>query len=204
MQARKIFPVFQTVDRGRGLLLALAILLPASCLADISLQDMLLNLQRSYTPIIRMITGFSFLMGIAFTVAAIYHLKVYGELRTMMASQTGLKEPLGYLLVAAVMLYLPTAVDTVMTTVFDYTEFKDLEYITADSGVYKQSLTAVLGLVQIIGLISFIRGWSMVKKSSEHGQRGGYGKGLTHIFGGILALNIVGTKDMIFSTFGFS
>ncbi len=155
---------------------------------------MLLSLQRSYGPIIHLITGFSFLMGIAFTVAAIYHLKVYGEMRTMMASQTGLKEPLGYLMVAAVMLYLPTAVDMMMKTLFDYTEFRDLEYITVDSGVYKQSLVAVLGLVQIVGLISFIRGWGLIKKSSELGQRGGYGKGLTHIIGGIMAMNITEPK----------
>ena len=63
-------------------------------------------------------------------------------------------------------------------------------------------MTALLGLVQVMGVIAFIRGWVLLGHAGEqNAQQGMFGKGLTHIIGGILAINIVGTKDLIWNTF---
>ena len=56
-------------------------------------------------------------------------------------------------------------------------------------------------IIQTIGLIAFIRGWVLVARSASQGQPpGGTGKGLVHVFGGILAMNIVGTIQVINNT----
>jgi intracellular multiplication protein IcmC len=62
----------------------------------------------------------------------------------------------------------------------------------------------VLQLIQIVGLIAFIRGWLILVKTATGQQGGGIGKGITHIIGGVLALNIVGTQQVINASLGIS
>ncbi len=168
--------------------------------------NMLINLSRSYPQIQRLITGTAYLIGFSLTMRAIYYLKVYGEMRTMMASQGNLKIPLIYLLVAVVLMYLPQTLSDLMLSSFGTTSVTPLSYNTSSMyGISLQATNAILGFVQIVGLISFVRGWIMVVKSA-HGtaQGASFGKGATHIIGGILAINIVGTKNAIWSTLGLS
>lgn len=167
-------------------------------------QSALVHLSASYPSIKRLIFAVTFLMGLSLTVSALYKLKVYGELRTMMATQTSLKEPMAALFVAAIFLYLPSAMDSMMLTTFGSQQIMPLSYITTKQSDFQQGLTALLGLIQIIGLISFIKGWHIVATSAQQGRAGaGLGKGLTHILGGLLSINIVATKEMVWNTFGF-
>ena len=173
----------------------------------VSIQSIFLHFSHSYPSIIKLIFAFCYVLGMGMTVAALYKLKVYGELRTMMATQTSLKEPIAALIAATVFLYIPSALKTMMNTTFGYTDITPLSYISSELSDYKQTVQAVLGWVQIIGLISFIRGWHFITQAAQHGRAamgGGMGKGLTHIFGGLLAMNIAGTKEIIWNTFGFN
>ena len=56
--------------------------------------------------------------------------------------------------------------------------------------------------VQVIGYVAFIRGWIIIAKSSSQGggQHGSFGKGLMHVFGGVLGINIVQTLNVINNT----
>ena len=69
---------------------------------------------------------------------------------------------------------------------------------------FEADVTAALIFFQIIGFIAFIRGWMVLKAYTEGG--GGEQKtmaaGLTHIFGGALAVNIYQTLEFIDYTFG--
>ena len=169
----------------------------------IDVQTALVNLSQSYPEIIKLVSVFAFVAGMMMILGGLYKLKIYGELRTMMASQTNLKEPLAVMCAGAMLIYLPTAFDTTMMTIFGHAQFSPLSYITDMTPNWTQSFRAVLGLVQIIGMISFIRGWFLVSKSSQQGHQGGLGKGLTHIVGGIMAMNIAGVKAILWNTFGF-
>ena len=52
------------------------------------------------------------------------------------------------------------------------------------------------------GECAFIHGWILIARAASQGQPpGGTGKGLMHVFGGILAMNIVRTLDVIHNTF---
>ncbi|MBS0359409.1 MAG: type IV secretion protein IcmC [Proteobacteria bacterium] len=172
-----------------------------------SAQDMLISLNHSLGPVWHLVTGLAYILGIGFMFKAIYHLKVYGELRTMMASNTGLKEPIAYLIVGAVFAYLPTGLDIVMNTTFGSTSILQYSDWVGAGGVTNPSaMIAVFRLVQLIGVIAFIRGWVLVAQASKHGGGGQatYGKGLTHIIGGILAINIIATSNILSNTLGIS
>lgn len=170
--------------------------------------DILKNITASLAPVERLITGAAYLMGLAFAIKALHTLKMYGESRTMMSSNTNMKEPLMYFLVAAMLIYLPTGVEIVMNTTFGYSS--PLAYAPVNSR--NSALDTLFGqdsaigaslamVIQVIGIIAFIRGWVLVARSASQGQSpGGMGKGLVHVFGGILAMNIVGTLEIINNT----
>lgn len=170
--------------------------------------DILTNIANSLAPVERLITGGAYLMGCAFLFKAIYSLKVYGEARTMMSNSASVKEPMIYLFVGAILIYLPTGFEVFMQTTFGYQNV--LQYAPVNSS--NQVLDTLFGsasvvgrpltmLIQVIGLIAFVRGWVLIARSASQGQPpGGTGKGLIHVFGGILAINIVGTIDMINNT----
>lgn len=170
--------------------------------------DILNNIAQSIKPVEHLITGASYLIGVAFLFKAIYTLKSYGEARTMMSSNASLKEPVTYLIVGALLIYFPTTLSLIMQTTFNYNTVLQYAPVSSQNG----ALEALFGtgsavgrpltmLIQVIGLVSFIRGWVLIAKSSSQGQQqGGAGKGLVHVFGGILAINIVGTLTIINNT----
>ena len=166
--------------------------------------NMLVNLSNSYAGIWKLVTGGAYLMGIGLAMRGIYYLKLYGEARTMMSSQANLKIPVIYLFVSGILMYLPETAHVFIMSVFGTPDVTPLSYNTSKmGGLSIQATNAMLGFVQIVGLVSFVRGWMIIVKSAQGGAQGvSFGKGLTHIVGGILAINIVGTKNALWSTLG--
>lgn len=165
---------------------------------------LLVNLANSLLPVQNLITGAAYLIGVAFAVKAIYSLKVYGEARTMQASSSSIKEPVFYLLVAGLLIYFPTGVDIIMNTSFGYSNvlaYGDSDVVSGAFGADSDLGRSLVIIVQTIGLYAFVRGWVLIARAASQGQPpGGTGKGLIHVFGGILAVNIVGTIEMINNT----
>ena len=164
----------------------------------------LVNLAQSLVPVQNLISGAAYLIGISLGLKAIYSLKIYGEARTMQASTSNIKEPIFYLIVAGLLIYFPTAIDVILNTSFGSSNV--LSYGDSDvmSGAFSGNSdlgNAVVTIFQTIGLYAFVRGWVLIARSASQGQQpGGVGKGLMHVFGGILAVNIVGTVEMVNNT----
>jgi len=170
--------------------------------------NILANIAASMHSVQILITSATYLMGLGFGVKALMSLKELGESRSMMSGKASLKEPLMYFLVSSLFIYLPTAFSVFMNSTFGYSNV--LAYAPINSS--NSALDMLFGqgssvgpalsiIIQTIGLIAFIRGWVLVAKSASQGQPpGGTGKGLTHVFGGILAMNIVGTLQIINNT----
>lgn len=168
--------------------------------------DWIKHLAGSLDQVYTMVTGAAYLIGVAFAFKALYSLKVYGEMRTMMSSNASMKEPLTYMLVGAVFIYLPTGVDIFLNTTFGdhnilaYSQLDNAFSLTESNGGW-----ALLKLLQTIGVIAFVRGWVLIARASSQGQQpGGFGKGITHVFGGILMMNIVRTLNILYNTLGLS
>ena len=85
-----------------------------------------------------------------------------------------------------------------------------LAYAPADSG--NPLLSSLFGedsqfgytialVVQVVGVVAFVRGWVLIARSASQGQPpGGTGKGLMHVFGGVMAMNIIGTVEVLENT----
>ncbi|KTD24583.1 MULTISPECIES: hypothetical protein [Legionella] len=170
--------------------------------------DILNNIASNLLPVERLITGAAYLIGLAFAFKAIYTLKAYGESKSMMSSSTSIKEPIIYMVVAVIFIYFPTGLAIMLQTTFGSSSI--LQYAPVNSN--NPGISALFGtgsvvgrpiaiIIQTIGLIAFVRGWILIARSASQGQPpGGTGKGLVHIFGGILAMNIVATLEIINNT----
>lgn len=171
---------------------------------SIDFQTMLQNLAKSYPNLWRLLTASSYIMGFFFIFKAVYSLKIYGESRTMSSSQTSIKGPLANILAGVMLIFIPTAFSMINMTFFGTPNL--LSYNQGGIGVFTQeSIAAVLGVVQLVGLIAFIRGWVYIARAGESsGGQPVIGKALTHIIGGAFAINVVQVKDVIWNTFGFS
>ena len=159
------------------------------------------NLSRTYTSLWKLITGFAYLAGAFFGLMAVFQFKVYAEQRTMMSLQTNIMKPLMHLLVCVALMWLPRTFSVLMVTTFGYPNATPMSYVNAQNvGVfgYQLALTpALLGLVRIVGLVSFVRGWMMMVHVAEQGHQASFGKAMTHIFGGLLLINIVGASNLL-------
>ena len=171
--------------------------------------NILLNVAQSVAPIEKLITGGAYLIGLAFIFKAIFTLKQYGESKTMMSHSSSIKEPVVYFFVGAMLLYFPSGMSFMLASTFGGNG-NVLQYAPVNS--QNSSLSTLFGsgsviggpltmFIQVIGLIAFVRGWILIARSASQGQPpGGTGKGFMHVFGGILAINIVGTLNIINNT----
>lgn len=166
--------------------------------------QMLINLSNTYPSLTRLVYAASYLMGLAMMIKAIYAFKVYGETRTMMSQQTTIKTPIILVVVASVLLWLPSGLHTLIETAFGH-EYV-LQYTVSPSNPLGQAGTnALIYLIQLVGLISFIRGWVYLAQGAGGGQsQHTTGKALTHIIGGLFAVNVVEFTNILWSTFGFT
>ncbi|MFA5959473.1 MAG: type IV secretion protein IcmC [Tatlockia sp.] len=170
--------------------------------------DILNNIASNLLSVQRLVTGSAYIIGILFAIKAIYTLKSYGESRSMMSNQKDLKEPLIYFAIAGILIYFPTGLAMMLQTTFGASSILEYAPVTstnpgisflfgADSTVGRP-LTII---IQTIGVIAFIRGWVLIARAASSGQPpGGTGKGLMHVFGGIFAMNIIATLEIINNT----
>jgi intracellular multiplication protein IcmC len=168
--------------------------------------DMLLNLQKSLPGLFNLAVGGAYVMGVALTLKGIYDLKIYGESRTMMSSHTNIKGPLMTLFVGAMCIFSPSAFSVVMESTFGYSSVLSYNQFPTSSGqALSQSEIVILQIIQVIGAYAFVRGWVLLARSSSgQGGHGLFGRGLIHVIGGVFAINIVGTCNVIAATFGIT
>ena len=170
--------------------------------------DVLSNIANSLAPVEKLVSGAAYLMGLGFAFKALLSLKQNAERTMSSASNASVKEPAVFMLVACVLIYLPTGFQVIMNTTFGYSNVlayapissnnSTLNVLFGQDSAVGESLSLI---IQTIGLIAFVRGWVLIARSASQGQPpGGTGKGLTHVFGGILAMNIVGTLQIINNT----
>jgi len=69
---------------------------------------------------------------------------------------------------------------------------------------FEDAVTAALNFVQIIGVIAFVRGWLILKKVFDGSGNASLAQGLTHIIGGVLAINIFEFLKLMDKTFGLN
>lgn len=150
-----------------------------------------------------MLIVLSRVMAIGFAFLAVLKLKKFGQNSQMTASHPSLLGPIMNLFIAGALFFLPLTLDTMINTMWGYDYSGVKSYLSTSSSTWDALIQPVIIIIRIIGLIAFIRGWVILgRATSEGAQPGTIGKALTHIVGGILGINIVGTITILQNTFG--
>jgi intracellular multiplication protein IcmC len=185
--------------------------------ADI--QTILNNVSGIIVPLTAMVLMISYAAGIYMIIHALTLMKKFGNM-SMQAQPGELGGPLMQLVVGAVLIYLPTSTDALTNSLFgssnsifgsgssiNYSNAgygsEILGYLPTDSFAQQwASMANTLVLyIQFVGLLSFVKGWFILSKSAGHGaQPGTVSKGITHIIGGIIAINFISAVNIISNT----
>ena len=169
--------------------------------ADIS--QTLVNLKSSTLGAVwTMLIALSQVIAIGYAFLAIMKLKKFGQNSQMTASHPSLMGPIIHLFIAAALFFIPLTLDTIINTMWGYNYSGVKSYLSTSSSTWDALIQPIIIMIRIIGLIAFIRGWIILgRAASEGAQPGTVGKALTHIVGGVLGINIVGTISILQSTF---
>lgn len=143
--------------------------------------------------IFNLMISFCYLAGAGFVTKGIYDFKVYGEQRTSASQQTTIRVPLTHILVGMGFLYTPSMISILSNSVMGQSTvilaYLDPNSVNAAAGTWGSVEVAVVTLLQVCGLVSYIKGF-FILSHTQAGAGGGWGKGLTHVFSGLLLLNL--------------
>lgn len=181
-------------------IITLLVLLFAQNVGAETLQEMFINFSNSYAGIWKFMTGIVFLLGLSLVGGSIFSFSkvLDGQQRV------SLKVPISMLIIGILLIQ---ANDTI-TVVEDTFGIQPNNLLTAADGAGQgiggwsaAAISAVLGFVQILGFIAFVRGLLILNKYNSGEGREGLGSAVTHIVGGIFALNIKWTVETFVHTF---
>lgn len=160
---------------------------------------MLANIQKTLPNLMRLVTAIAYVMGFVMVILGVVNLKHMGEMRTQMSHEHSLMKPLLLIVIGAMLIYLPSAVQTGLSTF--WAEPNPYGYIT-QSDQWQQTINICYAIVQFIGVIAFIRGLILLSKVGQGGHHDAFSKGLTHVIGGIFCINLYQFVQVVFTTLG--
>ena len=176
----------------------LLIVYPLSAQAGMDANLMMEHFVRSFPNLWRLTTAAAYLIGFIFMFRSVRGFKEYGEGSRSHGGMHGVKMPIVLFVVGCALIFTPSTVNVLMMSTFGYGS--PLAY-PETGGKWNQYRNVFL-LINLIGAISFIRGWVMIVGASHQGGHSSMGKAITHIVGGLLAINIQGTIDIMRRSFG--
>lgn len=160
-----------------------------------------------YTPLSVLLGGFGYLAGLVLTVVGIS--------RLLKTAQDGANGPTGLgtimtFVVAGVLFTLDDMMDAFSASMFgdvDITTFAVLS-TPVDGGIVDGHVLAVISSIlmfmMLVGWISFIRGFFILREVAEGKGQASLMAAITHIFGGALAVNLGPLMNAVQSTFGLN
>jgi intracellular multiplication protein IcmC len=166
-----------------------------------SIDQMVINVADTMPSLISLTTALSYIMGFVMIMRSVYRFKEYGDLRTMMSSQTSIWPPIMIMVVGGLLLFLPSTIDVGLTTLFGSSSI--LQYQDTSGGMDTAAMTSALLLImEFIGIIAFMRGVMLMQNVGQQGaQPGQLTKGVTFIIGGVMSINTYGTWKVLSNTF---
>lgn len=178
--------------------------------SSFSLDVALANLAAAFTNLRSLIVALSYVMGVYFFVRGVMMYRVFAVQTLSSAHKGEIAGPLVYICVGIFLIYFPSTLHSSLTTVFGTTQITG---ITDMLGYHKTSgmerwqaiSDVVVKYTYLVGLIAFVRGWVILSRMGNSGsQPGSMGKGIIHLVGGVLLINIVKTFNILASTLGYT
>jgi len=171
---------------------------------------MISNLAATASSLQQLVVACSYLIGVGLIVKGIMKFKSFGHGMNQQTPPGEAFAPLLSIIVGSILIYIPSILNTSLTTVFGTpTPGSASSLLSYSSAISSNAQWSRLGEIminyfQLVGLVAFIRGWLILSKISNQSGQETVGKALTHIIGGIMLINLVGTIQMLAATFGFS
>ena len=162
------------------------------------------NISAQINPIKNFVIAISYALGVGMCIVAVMKLKKYGTKTAYMHVESSLVGPFLQFFIGIALFYLPTFIESLNQTLWQDPDVNNV--LSWNSGTqsdnYQTYIEPILGIIQIIGMIAFIRGWVQLSRATNAGQQpGAVSKGLTHVIGGILAINIYTVIEVFNQTF---
>lgn len=165
-----------------------------------NVQEMFIAFSNSYSGIWQFMLGMSYLIGLFLICASVFAWAKVMEGR----SQITLKVPISLFIVGTLIFQIKSALTTIEDT-FSMNHDGVLGAAGGGGGgggaAGAGAVSAIMGFVQILGFIAFVRGLLILHKYNTGEQRDGLGRAITHIVGGAMAINIKWTAAMLADTF---
>lgn len=170
------------------------------------LDDIMIKMMTDIWPAINdLISAFSYLAGII--------LVLIGISRLLKTAQEGPRGPAGFgtimtFMVGGILLSFDAILGAFSESMFglggNLQTFGVLDFSdpNMDMTHVNNVIAAVLAFVMILGLISFVRGWFIIRDVAEGNHQASLMAGMTHIFGGALAVNLGPVLNAVQTTFG--
>lgn len=184
--------------------------LTAIC-ATVDFSSMLATLTKNAGPVIRLVTATAYVIGLWFIISSIQELKTIGNSQNMQAqTHGGISGPIVKFIIGIMLLYLPSTIDITVWTLWQHSAFGSeassaMSYTPDASDPFSPIKEGAIAVVRVVGYVSFVRGLVTLSHSSSQGaQPGSFSKGIVHILGGILAINIVETIRIVCGTLGIT
>jgi intracellular multiplication protein IcmC len=202
----KIFNTNSKSINNQCLILMFFLMLPlitayADTSSTVNWAAMLASLKNNIQPVIYLIKAIGYVVGFWLIISAIMDLKKIGQSQSATTTESGLGGPLMRMALGIALIYYPSTISIAVSTLGG--DGSIVGYTPASSDTFGSAKQGVLLLVQAIGYVSFIRGFVTLSNSTKSGaQQGTVGKGVMYVVGGILAINIVATIQMLGNTLG--
>ena len=161
------------------------------------------NLSNSLNKGFPALIALCYLLGIFFILKALYTLKKLGYKTAFMHAGSSMLGPAAMVIIGVILMYTPGFLKIMFMTLYGTDHVTSVtawvnapHFKGASSGGgshhnWDTVIKPLIGVIQFIGLCSFIRGWLLVMKSTgENAPPGNLSKGLMHVIGGVLAINI--------------
>jgi hypothetical protein len=156
----------------------------------------------------------AYISGIVMILKAVLGLKKWGNMAGQQGQPGEFKGPLIHFSIGALLIWFPSTIDISMTSLFgDTTSFasgynaygrgsKLLGYLSSNASIatqWAQLADVLINILQFVGLLSFLKGWFILASLANQGgqQHNSVAKGLTHIIGGIFAINFINFITLI-------
>lgn len=200
----------------------LFLLAPTTAHATSDLQVILDNVQKLIDPFFWLLNAAAMLLGIGFIFRGLSMLQAMGTALTHSSKPGELTGPLVYIAVGTILMYLPYTSNIASNSFFGIggdsvqlsdglNSFKDSMRLGSDfvgytkgggvEGEWADILDTIVYYINFIGYLAFVRGWVILAHIGQPGsQPGTIPKALTHIIGGVLAINFLPLLDVLNNT----
>lgn len=164
----------------------------------------LVNVSRVLPNVMIFISGLTVIVGVMFIMLALFKLKHLADFRNMMSGQQDVGKAIMMIVLGVVFIWMPFMLEVFTVTIFGegIGALQQHYPIAAGSSQY---YVAFFRIMQVIGIISFVKGWFILSgmAKGQH-QPGTFGKAMTHIIAGVFLFHLKAFMSILEQTLGVS